>query len=334
MIIFAECLARAEDGWKIKPGQAALILCLAALSFAIKPIAGVSVLFAAGIVLYGLQQSRSLSITHLCVTFLPAVVAGIIWIARNCLLSGYPLFPLPLFPLSVDWTVPRETVVLKYEFIIAHARTHGGVIEYLPNWDWVVPWLKRLIMSGNFWLYAGSPLLAAIPLWVASLCRRQNATPLVFGVWILLCLCYWFFSAPGLRFGAVFFQIFFALGLAFALHQAAWLVAWEAHGAKLLQNRRVYHTVLAIALLIAISVSIGQFHSSKRSLVHVGSTPPRELLSRPIDTSVEPPILLFFPVNGGKCGNSPLPCIPRDNPHLRLRVPGNLGGGFIIECDM
>ena len=331
VIVFAECLARAEDGWHIKPGQAALILCLAALSFAIKPIAGVSVLFASGIVLYGLKQSRALSITHLCVAFLPAVVAGIIWIARNSLLSGYPLFPLPLLPLPADWTVPREIVVWKYEFIIAHARSHGWVIESLPNWSWVVPWLKRLMASGNFWLYAGCPLVAAIPLWVMSFYRKQNTTPLVFGVWILLCLCYWFFSAPGLRFGAVFFQIFFALGLAFALRQVSWPIAWEARYVNVLQNRRVYHTILAVALIIATSVSIGQFHSSKRGLVHVGSIPSRELLSRSLDTSVAPPILLFLAANGNHCGNSPLPCTPYDNPRLRLRVPGNLGGGFYIE---
>jgi hypothetical protein len=111
-----------------------------------------------------------------------------------------------------------------------------------------------------------------------------------------------------------------------------------------LQNRRVCHTVLAVALLIATSASIGQLHSAKasigqlhpakRSAVHVGSIPSRELLSRPLDTSIDPPILLFFPANfpdDDRCGNSPLPCAPSDNPRLRLRVPGNLGGGFYLE---
>jgi hypothetical protein len=334
VIVFAECLARAEDGWRIKPGQASLILCLAALAFAIKPVAGVSVLFAVGVALYGLKKSRSFSVIHLCVAFLPAATAGLIWMARNILLSGYPLFPLPLFQLPLDWTVPKEMVIGTYEDIIAWARSPGpGYRESLHNWNWVIPWLERYVVSRrDFQFSAGLPFLAAIPLWIAGLCRRRNVTPTVFGVWILLCLGYWFFSAPAIRFGAVFFQIFLALGLAFALHQVPKFAALEAHCVNYLQNRRLCIAGSTIALLIAISVSAGLLNSSKRSVVHVGVIPPREFRSRPFDMSVSPPVLLFFPANGDQCGNSPLPCTPYDNsPNLRLRSPGNLGGGFIIE---
>ena len=344
VIVFVECLARAEDGWKITPRQASLILCLAALAFAIKPIAGVSVLFAMGITLYGLKKSRSLSITHLCVAFLPAAVVGIVWMARNSLLSGYPLFPLPFFSLPMDWTTPKEMVVATYQAVIGWARSPGpGYRESLNNWNWIVPWVERQFVSRIFWLSAGLPLLAAIPLWIKILCQKQKSNAVFFAIWTVLCLCYWFFSAPDLRFGVVFFQIFFALGLAFALHQAPWLAIWKARYASFLQSRRLCVSASAVVLLIAISASARQFHFhssksvgqlyAKRSAFTISGNgiPSRELLSRPLDTSVSPPILLFFPVDGDQCGNSPLPCTPYDNPRLRLRLPGNLGGGFYIE---
>jgi len=332
VIVFAECLARAEDGWKIKTGQASLILCLAALAFAIKPLAGASVLFAVGIALYGLKKNRLFSITHVFIAFFPAVAAGIIWMTRNSLLSGYPLFPLPLSPLPLDWTVPKSIVVGIYTDIIGWARSPGpGHRESLNNWSWLVPWLERRVASRSFWFVVGLPLLAAIPLWIKRLSNKQNLTPIFFCIWASLCLCYWFFSAPDLRFGVVFFQVFFALGLAFAMQQALWLETWETHCVNFLQNRRAYHALSAVFLIITVSICIGQLHTSKRSVVHVGSIPSRELLSRPLDTSVAPPVLLFFPANGDQCGNSPLPCAPYDNLRLRLRVPGDLGGGFYSE---
>jgi hypothetical protein len=254
--------------------------------------------------------------------------------ARNCLLAGYPLFPLPLFPLPTDWTVPKGMVVSTYEDIIAWARSPGPEYrEALHNWNWLIPWLERHVALRYFWLSAGLPFLAAIPLWMKGRCQRQNAVPTLFGVWTALCLLYWFFSAPDLRFGVVFFHIFFALGLVFALHQTPWLAEWEARLANFLQNRRLCSTVSTIALLIAIPACAGQFlYSSKRSVVHVGSIPSRALPLRPLDASA-PPILLLTPVerSDDRCGNSPLPCTPYDNPRLKLRKPGNLGGGFYIE---
>jgi hypothetical protein len=152
-----------------------------------------------------------------------------------------------------------------------------------------------------------------------------------FGVWAALCLFYWFFTAPDLRFGAVLFQIFFALSLAFAVNQAVWPASWEAHYARFLQNRRASIIGSAFFLLMAILISAGQLHSAARSVLHVGSMPSKKLSSRTLDRSVSPPILLFFPASGDdRCGNSPLPCAPSDALRLTLRVPGRLGGGFYI----
>jgi len=333
MAVFVECLALAEDGWDITTGQASLITCLAVLAFTIKPLAGISVFFATGVAIYGLKKTRCLSAAHICVAFAPAVASGILWMARNCLLSGYPLFPLYLFPLSADWTVPTGMVVGTYEDIIAWARTPGlpGYRQSLHNWNWIVPWMKRLIGSRDFWLLTGLPLLAAIPLWFRALCRRESGQSAFFGAWAALCLLYWFVTAPDLRFGVIFFQIFFAVGLAFAFNQTMWLSAWGSNCAKFLKNGWSYIAISAISLLMAILVSAEALHSSKRNIFHVGSIPARELASRTLDTSVSPPLLLFFPVEGNRCGNSPIPCTPYDNLGLRLRVPGDLGSGFYID---
>jgi hypothetical protein len=123
------------------------------------------------------------------------------------------------------------------------------------------------------------------------------------------------------------------LGLVFALHQSPWLAAWEERLQNLLKNRRLCVAVSIIALLIAVSASARILHSPKRSVMHVGVIPSRELSSHPLDISVSPPILLFFPAeaDSDQCGNSPLPCTPSYDSRLRLRRPGDLGGGFYIE---
>jgi hypothetical protein len=333
MMVFTECLARAENGWRMTPGQASALISLAALAFIIKPMTGITLFFVTAAALYGLRKNHYLAIGHACRAFAPAVTAGIVWMTRNALLSGYPLFPLSLFPLPMDWTLPKEQVIAVYEDIIAWARMPGpGYRQSLHTWDWVVPWLERHIGSRRFWRYAGLPLLMALPLWSKALCRRKNATPIFFAIWATSSLFYWFFTAPDLRFGAVFFQIFFALGLAFALYQAAWPASWKAYCAAFLQNRRSYIFAPTLALLIVLSTSVDVFYNSKRSLFYIKGIPAKILSSRELDTSVTPPILLFFPINGNdRCGNSPIPCTPYDNPNLRLRVPGDLGSGFHIE---
>ena len=332
MMIFAECLAQAEKNWQITPRQASLIICMTALAFAMKPLTGITLFFATGFVLYGLKRNNCLSIVHVCWIFAPAAVAGIVWMARNALLSGYPLFPLSLLPLPSDWTTPKQMVVGTYEAIIGFARTPGpGYEQYLHNWDWIAPWLKRHTSSGSFWFAAGLPLLAAIPLWIKILSRKKYKMPMFFGVWVAICLLYWFVTAPDLRFGIIFFQIFFSLGIAFAFYQTTWIAAWEARCANFLQNRRSYFITLTVLLFIATSVSFVTLYSSKRSIFHVGSIPSRELSSRILDATVSPPVLLFFPASGDQCGNSPLPCAPWDDPRLRMRIPGDIGGGFYID---
>jgi hypothetical protein len=333
MMVFTECLVCAENGWRMTPGQASISISLAALAFTIKPMTGITLLFVTVAALYGLRKNHCLAIGHTCRAFAPAMAACIVWMARNTLLSGYPLFPLSLFPLPMDWTLPKELVVTTvYEIIIASARKCS--VEFLHTWDWVVPWLERHLKWWWFWCFAGLPLLMAVPLWGKTLCRRKNMTPVFFLAWSASSLFYWFFTAPDLRFGAAFFQIFFALGLAFALRQSAWLASCEAYGEDFLQNRQscVLMSALGFLFLIVLSASIWTFHSTNRSLFYIGSIPAATLSSRELDTSVTPPILLFFPTNGDAlCGNSPIPCAPYDDPRLRLRVPGDLGGGFYIK---
>jgi hypothetical protein len=39
------------------------------------------------------------------------------------------------------------------------------------------------------------------------------------------------------------------------------------------------------------------------------------------------------PVNSDVCSDAPLPCTPEPHPGLRLRRPGDLGGGFAIDVE-
>lgn len=36
------------------------------------------------------------------------IVFGSIWLTKNCIISGYPLYPFPYLMLDADWTIPQE----------------------------------------------------------------------------------------------------------------------------------------------------------------------------------------------------------------------------------
>ncbi|MGH7657841.1 MAG: hypothetical protein ACREL6_06365, partial [Gemmatimonadales bacterium] len=42
-------------------------------------------------------------------------------------------------------------------------------------------------------------------------------------------------------------------------------------------------------------------------------------------------LILNTPARGMLCWDAPLPCTPHPAPNLRLRRPGDLGGGFVTD---
>lgn len=73
------------------------------------------------------------------------------WIVHGIILSGYPLFPSPVFPVSVEWRIPLRTAVEKTGWVRAWPRLVNDCSMNKPyevilgSWDWVKPWLAALV---------------------------------------------------------------------------------------------------------------------------------------------------------------------------------------------
>lgn len=133
------------------------------------------------------------------------------WIFRGIIATGYLGFPLPLFPLPVDWVTPKGNVTNFADYIKGFARSqlHGPpAIEAAHNYSWVKDWAIRMLHTNG----AIIPLCSLIGCYVVLRIRRADTTRLnLFLVPVFITLVFWFFMAPDIRFAPF---TFWAMGLA------------------------------------------------------------------------------------------------------------------------
>lgn len=336
-IVFCECVRCHLRPEKSDDKHLRAIVCLAATAVMIKLNAIVAALFASVFIAHTLWKCGRFTPACLGAVFLPALAGAVCCVLKNAALSGWVLFPLPYFSLPLDFTVPKKQIVENYEIIFAMARARGPeYMQSLHGWAWLIPWIKAQMIPNKV-LLAVFPFFAGLLLWVVLLWRKRTATLLFFGLWLVVNMVFWFFSAPDVRFGHVFFQMFFASGAAFLLYRkpvSERMAHWQTVFWQKAASCKVKAGALAFVLLCmsAFAVREAEFGPNRqlppRDSVSVGTIPSRPVKSVVLDDSVTPPVLVYSPVEGDQCGNLPLPCTPYPNANLKLRVPGQPGQGF------
>jgi hypothetical protein len=308
-----------------KMSNAACILMLSAAGFMIKPIGALSLMFTGALVIFLLVRNKkpfALWVKVLC----PAAFAVIVWIMRNILLSGYPLYPVPVLPLPFDWTMTYEAAKSNYDDVVGWARMPGaGYRESLTNgfFYWFKPWLASNLRSNNFLFLAVLPLSIALfcDILVARLARSKRT--LFFLVWSNCNILYWFLSAPDIRFGGGFFWVNLAVSL---------LVLFPTESPfnfSLLWNNKITRALFYyISILAIIGIIVRTALSSTRSFFTVETA---QILSvKEYVVNAEVPFTIWIPSEPekeGSTGNSPLPSAPGPV-HIEMRKSGNLGEGF------
>lgn len=133
------------------------------------------------------------------------------WMIRGIIATGYFGFPLPLFPLPVDWVTPKANVINFADYIKGFARTHlhtSEATEAAHNYKWVGGWIKRMLVTPGAIL----PLCSLIAHYILFKIRRTDTAKLnLFLLPVGIALVFWFFMAPDIRFAPF---SFWALGLA------------------------------------------------------------------------------------------------------------------------
>lgn len=312
--------------------QTTLVLCLAAAAFLIKPLAAVSLVCAFVLSTYMLYRHSSRFMTSLFASAWPAAVGGIIWVVRNMLLTGYPLFPATPFGLPFAWAIPWDLCHNAADDVISWARMPGpGHIKSLQGYSiWLGPWIRRYLARPDFWLNCIFPLLCGLCFWGRAAAKKAPRQALFFFIWSLGSLVYWFLAAPNIRFVTGFFHVFLALAAAYALRPAFERLSRKGMAAA--QNVIVILLIVTSVFVMFYGTSLSHGNSKRFWRIGKLSTPP--LSSKVLDDSVSPPIQIYFPVKGDHCSDAPLPCIPFASALMSrywLCVPGDLGSGFCAE---
>jgi hypothetical protein len=191
-LYLAECV---EDGVRTTP---AIVSAAAFTAAAVtRPLYFLPAAIAA--VVLSLAWRRGRAIASLCA--LPGLlVAG--WLARQAVLSGYPLFPTTVAGLPVGWRVPAAVVRSQNRVNDAWARWPGiPADQVFASWHWLSHWAHARVR--DFDVNAPLVLLAALApaLLVRGRTRDMRLGPLLAVVLPSLALLVaWFAIAPDPRF--------------------------------------------------------------------------------------------------------------------------------------
>lgn len=239
-----------------------------------------------------------------------------VWMLRNVLLSGYPVFPMTIGALPVPWRIPRSLAISADLWIRSWARQPWQPWpDVLQNWQWIYPWMHTMPadIAKVLFVSTGAILLfAASVLWRRRWRFWQILTPPLAGI------LFWFLSAPSFRFAGASFWILaiglLALGLYnFFENSAGWLRL---------------STVTTAAIVCIYVVPWRQpllLHPSSTQILPTIPTPETTTVQTSSGLSLQTPL-----VGSYSCWRIIL-CTPYFRPTLHAFDPQNIAKGFYID---
>jgi hypothetical protein len=127
-------------------------------------------------------------------------------------------------------------------------------------------------------------------------------------------LTFWLVAAPMPRYAGALFWMLGAGSLAIVLRR------YQRGAAQLF-------VLLATVLFFCLNVNMVEFLLTWR----MDTGPAGQVPLKAMKT--ESGLTLHVSQESDRCWDGPLPCTPYFNPHLRLRVPGELGSGFVNDAE-
>ncbi|MEO8582764.1 MAG: hypothetical protein ABI415_03145 [Flavitalea sp.] len=276
------------------------------------------------------NHNRKTEVKLIAVSFsmLCFIVSG--FIIRNIIVSGWLIYPFPIGNLHLPWSVPKPYVLDMIDWIHSFPKIPGGASPATIHGHnviyWFSQWFDHFKQSPEFAMLIIS---AGILLWFvyhATSVRKffyGRLNVLLLCIFSLASILFWFISAPDVRFGSVYFFIFFASSVVILIETTKHKTFLKI----LIFTAFTYQlTYVLSGIFIDRAFYLFTFAYTKNpKLVHVIASPKGQT----------PPLYIYMPAEGNQCGNSPLPCSPYaggllDNHQLiRQRVPGDLSKGFL-----
>jgi len=246
---------------------------------------------------------------------------------RGILLSGLPLYPSSLGAIwQLDWSVSFAQAKDEADWIYSWARDASKPpSEVLGTWSWLSAWTDHFFKEHWRYIYGALVLISIDILTLVFSKNRPDKKLFSLFLPFFAAIVFWFFTAPDWRFLGAIPQLLIALsGFLFirnCIPESIFCIT-----KKVPSFLTSSFTTLVILLLM---VKTADFRTLPLSGWHVIPTARVSLRETPSGLKV------FIPIDSDQCWDSPLPCAPRMNEHLRLRSYGideaGIKSGFSIQ---
>lgn len=227
------------------------------------------------------------------------------FIIRNYYLSGYVIFPFPSVDIfNVDWKIPVGRVLSEKLEIESWAKSTTLPISeaiHLKISEWILPWfqplnfLRKLLLTAN--------LFSIVSMLIMFL--RKDYFILKVQLIIFINLIFWFLSAPDPRFSIGFLLVGFSLNMAYII--------------GLVESEALFRIVRIGLVCFVILVFF------RRIMIPVDafSKPSLWIFPYAYDTAQTNEYFAGFkyrvPVEGDKCFDVDIPCVPLPLTNVVLR---------------
>lgn len=236
------------------------------------------------------------------------------WLARNVVLSGYLIYPLPMLDVfNVDWKLPVPYARMEHNMIVNLAR-NSAQSPYAPPaqtlWQWWPNWWAPMAGFPGAVALAGllSPLVAAWRWRRARTAEEQGWA----GGWLVAWVgsVFWFVAAPDYRFGAGFLLV---AGL------WPWLGPRWPGPAQPGRLRYLPALLLLLWVLHQLRDPLYQLRTQPTRFARRALLPELPPVPATVAVPVAPGLWVRVPREGFQCWGAPLPCAHCAEAGLRLR---------------
>jgi len=263
------------------------------------------------------RLTKNEKVRWLSFLFFTGIIIIVPWLARNVILSGYLLYPVPILDVfHFDWKVPLDQVIFERDHVANAPRlisNNWAYVQSLPFYEKVYRWLPQVWFENPFngtmvYIALLSPLIALPVL-------PGKKKPLMY-VWLVAYagIWFWIYGSPDVRFGYPFLVACLMLPL---------LVLFDKREINSI-GKKVLAIITVASCFYYCQIAYRMFHQHPlhewivKPLLH-----PEQLKNKDLSTfrykQLNSKVKLYLHDSTHHCINAPFPCSAEYSSNVVLR---------------